>query len=342
VTRRDEVFLSPHIGDLDTAATCNFLGNTVARILDLFEVKPVIIAHDLHPDYFSTRAAIEFAARHGLPTLAVQHHHAHIAAVCAEHGRVAPVLGLALDGVGLGQDGEAWGGELLHVSGSHFARIGYLRPLPLPGGDQAAREPWRVAAAVLHELGRNAEISQRFNEPGANMIAAMLQRNLNCPRTSSMGRVFDAAAGMLGLCWKMDYEAQAAIFVEQAATRYIERHGWPAAFASDWQLDANGQLDLLPLLATLDGVNEVDLVAARFHTGLVAALGEWVMQAVAVTGLDTIAFGGGCFLNALLFRGLRQNLEKRGLRVLAPVRVPPGDGGIAVGQAWVAINSLEQ
>jgi hydrogenase maturation protein HypF len=342
VTRADEAFLSPHIGDLDTAATCDFLGNTVTRLLDLLEVKPAIVAHDLHPDYFSTQAAIEFASSHGLPTLAVQHHHAHIAAVCAEHGQVAPVLGLALDGVGLGSDGEAWGGELLRVSGAHFTRIGCLRPLPLPGGDRAAREPWRMAAAVLHELGRNSDISHRFCQPAATTIAAMLQRNLNCPRTSSMGRVFDAAAGMLGLCPKMDYEAQAAIFIEQAATRYIESHGWPADSRGNWLLDGSGQLDLLPLLASLDGADDVGFASARFHACLVAAIAEWVMQAVAATRLDTIAFGGGCFLNALLFRGLRQNLEKRGLRVIFPVRAPPGDAGVALGQAWVAINSLEQ
>lgn len=345
VTRGDEAFLSPHIGDLDNAATCAFLDETVARMLDLLEVKPDIVAHDLHPDCFSTRAAIDFATRHGVPVVAVQHHHAHIAAVCAEHiGHVGrgPVLGLALDGIGLGADGEAWGGELLKVDGARCERLGHLRPLPLPGGDRAAREPWRMAAAVLHELGRNSGIGARFQEAGADLLATMLERDINCPRTSSMGRVFDAAAGLLGLCPHIKYEAQAAIYLEQAATRHIESHGWPRPMEGGWILGGDGRLDLLPVLASLDGAADVDRAAAGFHATLVASLADWVMRAAETGGLTTLAWGGGCFLNSLLSVGLRQNLEARGITVLAPVRVPPGDAGIALGQAWVAINSLEQ
>ncbi|MFZ4536939.1 carbamoyltransferase HypF [Propionivibrio sp.] len=341
VTRGNEAFLSPHIGDLDNAATCDFFDETVERMLDLLEVKPAIVAHDLHPDYYSTRAAIAFAARHGLPTVAVAHHHAHIAAVCAEHGWRGPLLGLALDGVGLGPDGAAWGGELLKVDGAQCARLGHLRPLPLPGGDRAAREPWRMAAAVLHEQGRNVEISAHIPEAGAGIVANMLERNTNCPRTSSMGRVFDAATGLLGLCSHMKYEAQAAILLEQAATRHIEVHGWPPALDNGWIIDRKGQLDLLPLLASLDGAADVDQAAARFHATLVAALTDWVERAAKASGITTPAWGGGCFHNALLSVHLRQSLEQRGITVLAPVRLSPGDAGIALGQAWVAIESLE-
>ncbi|MDD5336317.1 MAG: carbamoyltransferase HypF [Rhodoferax sp.] len=342
VSRDDQAFASPHIGDLDNAATCSFLDETVERMLTLLEVKPALVAHDLHPDDYSTRAAIAFAEQHGLPTLAVQHHHAHIAAVCAEHGRRGPVLGLALDGVGLGSDGTAWGGELLRVDGARFERLGHLRPLPLPGGDKAAREPWRMAAAVLHELGRNAQIEGRFQETGAGIVAGMLARGFNCPRSSSMGRVFDAAAGLLGLCSHMKYEALAAIFLEQAATRHMERHGWPAPMAGGWNVNPDGQLDLRALLAALDGAPDVDLAAARFHATLVAALADWVMRTARASDLTILAWGGGCFLNSLLSSGLRQNLEQQGLQVLAPRRLSPGDASIAVGQAWVAINSLEQ
>ncbi|MBK7422400.1 MAG: carbamoyltransferase HypF [Propionivibrio sp.] len=341
VTRGSEAFLSPHIGDLDNAATCDFFDETLERMLDLLEVKPDVVAHDLHPDYYSTRAAIAFAARHGLPSVAVAHHHAHIAAVCAEHGRRAPLLGLALDGVGLGPDGAAWGGELLSVLGAHCQRLGHLRPLPLPGGDRAAREPWRMAAAVLHEQGRQAEIGARFPGAAAATLVTMLERNINCPRTSSMGRVFDAAAGLLGLCTHMQYEAQAAILLEQAATRHIERQGWPPALDGGWIISRAGQLDLLPVLAQLEGESDIDLQAARFHATLVAALAEWVGQAAQSSGLSTVAFGGGCFFNALLFAGLRQSLEQRGMIVLAPTSLSPGDAGIALGQAWVAIESLE-
>jgi hydrogenase maturation protein HypF len=341
VTRGDQAFASPHIGDLDNAATCDFLDETVERMLGLIDVRPAIVAHDLHPDYHSTRAALAFSARHGLPTLAVQHHHAHIAAVCAEHRQCGPVLGLALDGVGLGADGAAWGGELLRVDGARFERLGLLRPLPLPGGDKAAREPWRMAAAVLHELGRNADIGTRFAQSGAGIVAQMLQKNINCPRSSSMGRVFDAAAGLLRLCDRMQYEAQAAIFLEQAATRHIEHKGWPQPLARGWRIDAAGQLDLLPLLATLDGAADADQAAALFHATLVAALADWVLQAAQRTGLSTLAWSGGCFLNSLLSLQLRQNIEEEGLTVLAPRQLSPGDASIAIGQAWIAINSGE-
>ena len=340
-TRRDEAFLAPHIGDLDNAATCDFFDETVARMLDLLEVEPVLVAHDLHPDYYSTRAALAFAARRGLRSVAVAHHHAHIAAVCAEHAWRGPVLGLALDGVGLGTDGGAWGGELLLVDGAKCERLGHLRPLPLPGGDRAAREPWRMAAAVLHLQGRNAHIGKRFGQAGAVTVATMLERDIHCPRTSSMGRVFDAAAGLLGLSAQMQYEAQAAMLVEQAATRFIEAHGWPQAMSGGWTIAGDGQLDLLPVLVALDEAADVDQAAAGLHATLVAALGEWVAQAAQLAGLATLAWGGGCFLNALLCAGLRQNLERRGIRVLAPQRVSPGDSGIALGQSWVAINSLE-
>ena len=342
VTRGDEAFLAPHIGDLDNAATCEFLDETVGRMLQLLQVKPEIVAHDLHPDYFSTRAALEFASRRGLPAVAVGHHHAHIAAVCAEHGRRDAVLGLALDGVGLGPDGAAWGGELLRVDAAYCQRLGHLRPLPLPGGDRAAREPWRMAAAALHLLGRNAEIGARFAHHGAAMVATMLARDIHCPRTSSMGRVFDAAAGLLGLCAHMQYEAQAAMLLEQAAMRHIEKHGWPKAMQDGWRIGAEGQLDLLPVLATLEAAADVDAAAARFHATLVAALGEWVAQAARACGVYTLAWGGGCFLNALLCAGLRQNLEERGFAVLAPLHLSPGDASIALGQAWVAMHTLER
>lgn len=341
VTRGDEAFLSAHIGDLDNAATCDFLDETVQRMTDLLAVQPHIVAHDLHPDDYSTRAAIAFAGQHGLPTLAVQHHHAHIAAVCAEHGFGGPVLGLAMDGVGLGADGTAWGGELLAVDGAHFERLGYLRPLPMPGGDRAAREPWRMAAAVLHELGRNADITQRLNEPGAQTVASMLLRQFNCPQTSSMGRVFDAAAGLLGLSSVMHYEAQAAIRLEQAATLFIEKSGWPEPLRDAWRIDPEGQLDLLPLLDWLVDARDVQHAAASFHATLVAALSDWVGRASTATGLSTLAWGGGCFLNTLLSSGLRQNLQRRGLTILSPTRVSPGDGSIALGQAWVALKFME-
>ncbi|MHB8950466.1 MAG: carbamoyltransferase HypF [Rhodoferax sp.] len=342
LSRGAEAFLSPHIGDLDNAASCDFLDETVQRLCDLLDVKPEIVAHDLHPDDYSTRAALAFAAQHGLPTLAVQHHHAHIGAVCAEHGWPGgPLLGLALDGFGLGLDGKAWGGELLQVDGANFQRLGHLRPLAMPGGDRCAREPWRMAASVLHELGRSVDIAQRFKEPGAQTVAAMLERQFNCPRTPGLGRVFDAAAALLNLCCYMPYEALAPVLLEDAAIGFIVKSGWPAPMEDGWAINAQGQLSLLPLLASLIGAPDVNQAAARFHATLVAALSDWVMQAAHATGLTTLAWGGGCFLNTLLSSALRQNLEQCGLTVLAPRRSSPGDGSIALGQAWVAMKYLE-
>ena len=340
-TRNDEIHTSVHIGDLENAATCSFLDETVQRMLALLELRPEIVAHDLHPDDYSTQAAVAFANSRGLPLVAVQHHHAHIAAVCAEHRHTGPVIGLALDGFGLGSDGRAWGGELLTVDGARFQRLSHLGTLPMPGGDKAAREPWRMAASALHQLGRNAQIGGRLMQAGAGTIAAMLERDFNCPRSSSMGRIFDAASALLGLCLHTTYEAQAAIVLEQTASPYIERHGWPQPFPDGWQIGPEGELDLLPLLdALLDSTN-VAQAAARFHSSLVDGLSHWVCEAAQNHSLSTIAWGGGCFLNSLLSYGLRQNLERLGLTVLAPRYLSPGDASIAVGQAWVAINSLE-
>jgi hydrogenase maturation protein HypF len=195
---------------------------------------------------------------------------------------------------------------------------------------------------VLHELGRNADIGARLQQTGAGMVATMLERNIRCPRTSSMGRVFDAAAGLLGLSTHMQYEAEAAILLQQAAARHIEVHGWPQPMERGWIIGREGGLDLLPLLASLDRAADADEGAARFHATLVAALGEWVAQAAQSSGLATLAWGGGCFLNALLSEGLRRNLEQHGIAVLAPLDASPGDAGIALGQAWAAIASLEQ
>ena len=332
-----QAFISKTSGDLDNPDACRAHEATARLLLEWHGEKPAAIAHDLHPDFHSTRFAAQLAAELDVPLIAVQHHHAHIAAITAEHQIDAPVLGLALDGIGLGTDGSAWGGELLRVDGAAFERIGHLRPLPLPGGDRAAREPWRMAAAVLHELGRNEEIARRYaNEPAAATVATMLQRGLNCPRTSSTGRVFDAAAGLLGLCHKMEFEAQAAIALEQAATHYIAAHGAPQVLANGWQIDQNGQLDLLPLFAHLTDTTDAGQGAAIFHATLIAALTDWVTQAAQRSGIKTIAFGGGCFSNKLLSAGLRERLDGAGLKVLTAKLVQPGDTAIALGQAWVA------
>lgn len=339
LTRGDEAFVSQHIGDLDNAATCEALLQSVDHLQRLLDVQPQMVAHDLHPDFFGTRHGVALAQRLGVPAIAVQHHHAHIAAVLAEHGMCEPAIGLALDGVGLGSDGTAWGGELLRVDGAQCQRLGHLRSLPLPGGDRAAREPWRMAVAVLHLLGRSAEIGERFkHQAAAQTVAQMLARAINAPPTSSMGRWFDAAAGLLGVREIMAFEGQAAMLLEGLAAR----HGPTRPLAGGWHITADNVLDLTPMYAVLSLEADAARGAAEFHATLAAALADWVAGAATDCGLRTVALGGGCFLNDILTRDLSRRLAARGYAVLAARQLPPNDGGLALGQAWVARHRVDR
>lgn len=336
---RDAV-VSATVGDLNTPEACRGLDRTCDELLAWLGERPAAVACDLHPDFHSSRAAARLAEEFGVPLVEVQHHHAHIGSLCAEHGVDEPVLGLALDGVGLGTDRTPWGGELLRVEGMRFERLGHLRCIALPGGDRAAREPWRVAASVLHALGRSGEIVGRFaDEPGAATLVTMMDKRLHCPETSSAGRVFDAAAGLLGISRRMSFEAEAAMALEQAATRHIEAHGWPSA--EGWRLADNGQLDLLPALGALTDATDADAGAAVFHATLVAALADWAVRAADRMKIGIVACGGGCFLNRLLAVGLRDKLEAAGMRMIEARAVSPGDAGISLGQAWIARRTLE-
>lgn len=338
VTRGDEAFVSQHIGGLDNPATCNMLMEVTQHLLAILRVRPQAVAHDLHPDCFGSRYALELAETWDVPAIAVQHHHAHIAAVAAEHGIDEPILGLALDGVGLGSDGSAWGGELLRVEGASFARLGHLTPLPLPGGDKAAKEPWRMAAAALFLLGRADGIPRRFpTQPMAGQLRTMLERGSHCPPTTSLGRWFDAAAGLLGIREAMAYEGQAAMLLEGLA----ERAGDVAPMAEGYVIHADGRLDLLPLLARLADEKNAVHGAALFHATLAQALAEWASLAAKQQNLSTIALGGGCFLNHILTRTLRTRLRDQGLTVLEARQVPPNDGGLSLGQAWVAMRTSQ-
>jgi hydrogenase maturation protein HypF len=332
VTRGDEAFLSQHVGDLDNAPTCRALEETAAHLMKVLDVVPEAVAHDLHPDFHSTAFAARFAREGGIPAHGVQHHHAHIAAVAAEHGADAPLLGLALDGVGLGTDGTAWGGELLLVHDTAMSRVGSLRTLRLPGGDRAAHEPWRMAAAALHALGRGREIARRFERPGAATLAQMLDRGVHCPPTSSAGRWFDAAAGLLGVRAVSAFEGHAPMLLEGLA----DRHGAVAALPGGWSTDERGVLDLLPLLGALADIDDAAYGAALFHATLVSALAEWVHAAARRTGVRTVALGGGCFMNRILASRLHARLERMGFDVLEAHLAPPNDGGLALGQAAVA------
>jgi len=339
LTRGNEAFVSQHIGDLDHAGARQMLDETVDHLCHILDVQPQAVAHDLHPDFYSTQFAQTYAAQHSLPVFAVQHHHAHIAAICAEHQVTEPVLGLALDGVGLGTDGSPWGGELLLVDGASFQRLGHLAPLFMPGGDRAAREPWRMAASVLFDMNRADEIVQRFPlQAGPKTVASMLQRRLNCTATTSMGRWFDAAAGLLGINEIQDYEGQAAMLLEGLA----EQQGNVAPLAGGYTITANGILNFRPLLTILADCKGAAYGAALFHATLAAGLVELVLRAALQSKINQVALGGGCFLNNLLSQALTEGLSLHELRVLTAHQIPPNDGGISLGQASIALQSINQ
>jgi len=339
LTRGNEAFVSQHIGDLDHAGARQMLEETVAHLCDILDVQPQAVAHDLHPDFYSTLFAQAYATQHGLPIYAVQHHHAHIAAICAEHCVTEPVLGLAVDGVGLGTDGSAWGGELLRVEGASCQRMGHLAQLAMPGGDRAAREPWRMAAAVLFEMDRADEIARRFpDQAGVQAVTGMLQRQLKCVPTSSMGRYFDAAAGLLGVNEIQAYEGQAAMLLEGLA----ERHGVVAPYADGYTITDGGILGFRQLLATLADCTDAAYGAALFHATIADGLIAWVLRASAQSKIKNVALGGGCFLNNILSQALTEGLSVHGLRVLSAQQVPPNDGGISLGQASIALQLINQ
>jgi hydrogenase maturation factor HypF (carbamoyltransferase family) len=339
ITQGDTAYLSPINGDLSTAEARDKLDNAVVRMCSFLSIKPEIVAYDLHPDFYSTEFGCNYAAQHHIPAIAVQHHHAHIAAVCAEHQITKPVLGLALDGVGLGVDQTPWGGELLWVEGQFFRRLGHLSALALPGGDRAALEPWRMAAAALAKLDRMDQIDQRFSEQQAvQAVVHMLKHNINCPQTSSMGRLFDAAAGLLGVHLIQSHEAQAAISLQQLA----EKGGQKKAMANGYRITGDNQLDFSSLLSVLADyssvVQDTAHAAAMFHATLSTGLAEWVRQESHRSGIVSLALGGGCFHNEILTQGIAHKLSDSPIRLFISQKVRPDDSAIALGQAWIALQ----
>ncbi|PWC76491.1 carbamoyltransferase HypF [Azospirillum sp. TSH64] len=329
VTRGDEAFLSQHIGDLDNAATLAFLEETVAHLLHVLGVQPVAVAHDRHPDFQSTH----FAEMSGLPAVPVQHHHAHVAAVMAEHRVEGPAVGLALDGFGLGEDGGSWGGEMLLVDGLRSERLGSLAPLAQPGGDVAARQPWRMAAAALARMGRADEIASRFAAHGpAEGVRRMIERGINAPLTSSCGRWFDAACGLLGVRAVAGFEGEAPMTLESLVRQARVADG-------AWRIEG-GELDLTPLLEQLLTVADAVEGAELFHGTLAAALVGWTLPVLRGHGLGRVVLSGGCLMNAVLAEELVAGFRSAGVEALLPRLAPANDGGLSLGQAWAASFAL--
>ncbi|MBS1144852.1 MAG: (NiFe) hydrogenase maturation protein HypF [Proteobacteria bacterium] len=343
VMKGREAFLSQHIGGLDNVAAIGFLDETVEHLLAILDVRPDVIAHDLHPDFPSTHLAARLAEKWGVPAVPVGHHHAHIATIGAEHGVNEPLLGLALDGVGLGPDGGAWGGELLHLDGANYERLGHLSPLAMPGGDRAAKEPWRMAVSALHGAGLGYRvggwIKQYYPTRDPGPLLTMLARNLRCPPTTSLGRWFDAAAGLLGVRDLMHFEGQAVMELEGLAAR----HGPVEPLNGGYILRDDGTiLDFSPLLPVLMGCKDnAAFGAALFHATVAAGLAEWGALTVnrekgPKSKSPAIAVGGGCAMNAVLMAALRSHFSAAGVDLLEARQAPPNDGGLALGQAWVA------
>jgi len=330
VAKGARAWVGHHIGDLRNEETLRSFTEGVAHFEELFAVSPEVVAHDLHPDYLSTTYAL---AREGVEHVAVQHHHAHLAAVLAEHGERGPALGAIYDGTGYGTDGTVWGGELLAGDLEGFDRAGALWPVRLPGGDRAVRQPWRMACAWLVA----AQDSEPAPLPGIaprtwQAVAQLARTGLAAPLTTSMGRLFDAVAALCGVRTEVTYEGQAAVELEAISDR-SERGAYP--------LDvADGVLDARPtVLAVADDVAagvEPAVVGARFHRAVAQATAQACAEIAGARGLDTVVLSGGVWQNRLLLELTLALLRDGGLRVLVPERLPPNDGAISFGQAAVA------
>lgn len=329
----DSAYLGPHIGDLENLAAYEFFEAAVARMEDILRVRPEVIAHDLHPGYLSTQYARVRAASH---RVAVQHHHAHIASAMAEHGLAGPVIGVAYDGTGYGPDGTAWGGELLLARHESFERLATFRPIPLAGGDVAIREPWRIALALLDDAqGEQAPIEQlavfaRISPRALAVVRGMIRGEINAPRARGIGRWFDGIGALVLARDAATYEGQIAVAWNLAAAP--GDHGrYPYALHGD-------EIDLRPLVRAvvrdlLGGVAP-GAISARFHDTLIAATIDRVRAAIFAHGRLPVVLTGGAFHNPRLAEGIRAGLAD--LDVYSHGEVPPGDGGIALGQAVVA------
>ncbi|MGI6033708.1 MAG: carbamoyltransferase HypF [Coriobacteriales bacterium] len=327
--RGGRVYLSQHLGDLERLGAWRAWEEAQARYARLFDLSCDVIACDLHPEYLASKWARKAAAERGVPLIEVQHHHAHIASVLGENDARGPVIGVALDGTGYGTDGRIWGGEVLIATRTGFERFAHLPYFPLPGGAAAIREPLRCAWGLLRaqpdifeRLGLVAPPIESLEErlSGHELMDQMIARKLNCPETSSMGRLFDAVAALLGICEKAGYDGEPACLLEAAARRELD----------------GGALEVSSLQ------EREPLTALSFHRKAIAVIIDACKRAREDTGLSTVALSGGCMVNRLLAQTLEHGLEQQGLSVLVNRELPPNDGCIAYGQAVVAQARLEE
>lgn len=352
LARGNFAYQSQHLGDLENLSGIDFFRESLTHLMHTFEIQPEVVVHDLHPGYLSTSWAREWAAARGLRLVGVQHHHAHIAACMAEHGLAGPVIGLALDGTGYGTDGKIWGGEVLIVrlggpDPGSFERFAHLEYMPMPGGEAAIREPWRMAFGALHGAGVSLDKVRELtgaSEHESRLLARMIERGLNTPQTSSLGRLFDAVAAVVLKRRAVDYEAQAAIELEGMAVNEPARLDSEAYIPETSGnrpriLKAGGLLRAL-VDDLYRGVSK-ERAASNFHSGIAEG---FVRAAIGVrdeTGIDQVVMSGGCMHNRRLAGLLRSRLQEEGFRAYAHGHVSPGDGGLSYGQAAVAASMLK-
>jgi len=346
LARGRHAFLSHHIGDLDDYRTYKSFQASVEHFKTLFSVDPEAVVHDLHPGYLSTQYA---RSLEGLPQIPVQHHHAHIAACMAEHGHEGPIIGVAFDGTGYGTDGHIWGGEFLLVEYRRFDRLAHLGELPLPGGEQAIHQPWRMAAACLyHAYGDEMEqldlsFLTRMKGQLWPVVNWMIAKQINTPLTSSAGRLFDGIASLIGVRDEVRYEAQAAIELEWLADGRAEDNLYPICFHDQGNSFIAGTRGIIRgVVDDLLIKTPAPVIARRFHSTMAELIHQTCRRIRQTTGLRDVALSGGCFQNVRLLTETLERLSADGFQVLTHHKVPPNDGGLALGQVAVAAAVLAQ
>jgi hydrogenase maturation protein HypF len=338
LVRNNKIYPGHHIGDLENAEAFRLFKKSIEHNKKVLGIEPEAVAVDKHPGYFSSRYGREL----GLPVLEVQHHHAHIASVMAEHGLTGNVIGLALDGTGYGDDGSIWGGEILVADYSGFSRAGYFKPLVLPGGDAATKEPWRTAVGLLFGLfGENIfdahpEFIKKVGVKRIRHIISMIKADINCPLSSGAGRLFDAVASILNIRHENTFEGEAPMELEKIAD--------PAEKGVfDYDRKENGEIDFQPMIKQIVKYSaekkNVRMLSAMFHNTIAAALAESCKKIIEES--NKVCLGGGVFQNKFLVGRLSGLLEKNNLEVFMPQKIPVNDGGISIGQAAVSIWSSQ-
>jgi hydrogenase maturation protein HypF len=338
LTKDDRAYLSQHIGDLEDLSSYEFFRSTIQHLKHLLAIDPEFLAHDLHPDYLSTQYALE---QGDVQRFSVQHHHAHVVSCMAENGIEGPVIGLAFDGTGYGTDGKVWGGEILFAETTGFQRAAHLAYIPMPGGSAAIQEPWRMAASYLYRafgdgfLELDIPAIRRIEPKRLKVIKEMISRGFNAPETSSLGRLFDGVAALLGIRDRVSFEGQAAMELEMLAGETTEE-----SYDYEWISQDGSKILSEPIIRgvvrdILKG-HDPSRISGKFHATLIRLFVHLCEALRKDSGLDRVVLSGGAFQNSILLRGMVGGLEKKDFRVYTHHQVPANDGGLSLGQAVVA------